>query len=255
MGVLQQSETHAIKCAINNYATRAFRDIADQDYIAARFSFRAGLVPQYLTSSTQCIEKYLKAILLLNRVKATKVQHNINACMVKAEELPFSIQLKQRHLDFIERLTQNTPSRYFEKSHHVQPYELWDLDSTVWHIRRYCRVLDHVIEAEKGKIEALPLELASLIRAEKKPMAHRIIGGKLEKIIEKKDDSARPMLIWKNLYFGSRNRSTIAPGRQCMRTRYSPTSSRPEIIPFLSHYIYLDKQTKSSSKPCLTSSK
>src|SRR5688572_4958760 len=55
---------------LNNFAVRSFRDVADGDYIAARLSFRSQLIPQFLWQSLQAIEKYLKCILVLNRIKA-----------------------------------------------------------------------------------------------------------------------------------------------------------------------------------------
>ncbi len=61
---------------LNDFAIRSFRETADCDYIAARLSFRAGLVPQFLWQSLQAIEKYLKCILVLNRIRAPK-SHNI----------------------------------------------------------------------------------------------------------------------------------------------------------------------------------
>ena len=51
---------------LNDFATRSFREIADCDYIAARLSYRAQLVPQFLWQSLQAIEKYLKCALVLN---------------------------------------------------------------------------------------------------------------------------------------------------------------------------------------------
>ena len=53
---------------VNDFATRSFREIADGDYIAARMSFRALLVPQFLWQSLQAMEKYLKCILVLNPI-------------------------------------------------------------------------------------------------------------------------------------------------------------------------------------------
>lgn len=48
---------------------RMFRDAADEDYLIARMAARSGLQFQYCWSSQQAIEKYLKAILLLNSQK------------------------------------------------------------------------------------------------------------------------------------------------------------------------------------------
>ena len=38
---------------LNDFALRSFREIADGDYIAARLSFRAQLVPQFLWQSRE----------------------------------------------------------------------------------------------------------------------------------------------------------------------------------------------------------
>ena len=64
------------KILINDFAIRSFRDIADYDYISARMAYRAKLLPQFLWLGLQAIEKYLKCILLLNRIKA-KIIHNL----------------------------------------------------------------------------------------------------------------------------------------------------------------------------------
>ena len=46
------------KILLNDFATRSFREIADQDYIAARLSYRHGLYPQFHWQSLQAIEKH-----------------------------------------------------------------------------------------------------------------------------------------------------------------------------------------------------
>jgi HEPN domain-containing protein len=61
---------------INDFAMRSFRDTGDGDYIAARLAFRARLIQQFLWSSLQAIEKYLKCTLVLNRIHA-KRGHNL----------------------------------------------------------------------------------------------------------------------------------------------------------------------------------
>ena len=51
---------------LNLFAIRSFRDVADNDYIAARLAYRAHLPGQFLWSCEQAIEKYLKFILFLS---------------------------------------------------------------------------------------------------------------------------------------------------------------------------------------------
>ncbi len=57
--------THA---KVNDYITRSFRDVADEDYVAARALYRDGLDRQFLWAALQSVEKYLKAILAYNRI-------------------------------------------------------------------------------------------------------------------------------------------------------------------------------------------
>ncbi|MCZ6489671.1 MAG: hypothetical protein O7A06_03955, partial [Acidobacteria bacterium] len=68
---------------LNDFAIRSFRDIGDADYIVARMACRARLVTQFLWASQQMIEKYLKCILLLHRIPATKVKHDLGAAILE----------------------------------------------------------------------------------------------------------------------------------------------------------------------------
>lgn len=72
---------------LNDFATRSFRDIADQDYIMARAAYRATLYPQFLWSGLQAIEKYLKAILLYNRIPQPKGKDLLRHDLARALEL------------------------------------------------------------------------------------------------------------------------------------------------------------------------
>jgi HEPN domain-containing protein len=63
---------------IDDFVIRSFRDLADEDYISARMSFRAALVTPSLWSSHQMVEKYIKCILLLNRIPAKNMWHELN---------------------------------------------------------------------------------------------------------------------------------------------------------------------------------
>jgi len=62
---------------LNDFAIRSFRDVADYDYIAARMTYRTSLFSQFLWSGLQAVEKYLKCLLLLNRMEAKKIVHNL----------------------------------------------------------------------------------------------------------------------------------------------------------------------------------
>jgi HEPN domain-containing protein len=63
-------QTRDPETLLKDFAFRSFFEIADGDYIAARTLYRAKLLPQFLSASQQALEKYLKYILLLNRIHA-----------------------------------------------------------------------------------------------------------------------------------------------------------------------------------------
>ena len=112
---------------INDFASRSFRDVADRDYIAARMAYRAELVPQFLWSSQQALEKYLKYILLVNRVPA-KVGHDITSAMELTKQLPFLMDICPRALKFIEHIATYGEYRYLDVSYHVFGASLIELD-------------------------------------------------------------------------------------------------------------------------------
>ena len=102
---------------INDFAVRSFRDVADADYIAARMACRAALTTQYLWAGQQAVEKYLKCILLLNRIPAKDVRHDLGKALGKIEEAgKVTLDLTKGTREFIERLDEYGPYRYFEVS-------------------------------------------------------------------------------------------------------------------------------------------
>lgn len=73
---------------INDFANRSFRDFADQDYIMARIAYRKEFDQQFLWCSLQAIEKYLKAILIYNRVSTKGVSHNLVKALSRVKNIP-----------------------------------------------------------------------------------------------------------------------------------------------------------------------
>jgi HEPN domain-containing protein/plasmid stabilization system protein ParE len=126
---------------VNDFAARSFRDVADRDYIAARLACRAGLMPQFLLSAQQAFEKYLKYVLLVNRIPA-KVGHDVAAALQLTEKLSFTIDLHPKSREFIEHVSVYGEYRYLDISYFVDGYVLPKLDLAVWELRRYCQVLD-----------------------------------------------------------------------------------------------------------------
>lgn len=87
---------------LDRFALRSFREIADHDYISARLSSRARLPSQFLWQAQQAIEKYFKFILLIHRIKAPKILHDLKACQnLLEQQLPFALDLTDTTREFV----------------------------------------------------------------------------------------------------------------------------------------------------------
>jgi HEPN domain-containing protein len=204
-----------IEVLINDFAMRSFRDVADYDYLTARMAYRAKLVPQFLWSALQAVEKYLKCILLLNRIPATKVRHDLAAALeLLRKHAPFELRLQEPSRRLIEHLDTYGRFRYLETPFHIFGLELAQLDMAVWDIRRYCTVLDYTVSLSNGdKQPMLALELRKIEESEKVPPQHfKLAGGALEKLLSDSEHPAREALTWQNLFFGVRPRSASGFG-------------------------------------------
>ena len=208
---LSAHEQDKLDRSINSFATQSFRDQADRDYIAARLACRSELFPQFLWSSQQAIEKYIKAILLYNRIKAPKIGHDIAVAMSLTTRLPFAIELSSRSKAFIKHIADCGEYRYIDIPYYVEGYLLVDLDLTVWELRRYCQVLDvfgKILQPEDAAL--LSRAQDELSRSENGPhYKFRVHGGFLEKILDNRKHPSRSALLWQNAVYGVRKRSTV----------------------------------------------
>ncbi len=229
---------------INSFGTQSFRDQADRDYIAARLACRYELFPQFLWASHQAIEKYLKAILLYNRVKkAAKVGHDLAFALSLTETLPFQIELSSRSRKFIGHLAEVGEFRYIDIPFHVSGHILMDLDLAVWEIRRYCQVLNVF-----GKV--LPLREQKLLDAAWSELAgskteprhqFRLQDGLLEKILDERKHPSRSALLWHNPCFGVRKRATIR-AKSHLSGQNPLLYFYPEMLDELVKYVFIPKK-------------
>ncbi len=231
---------------INDFAIRCFRDVADQDYIAARMAYRAGLFPQFHWSASQAVEKYLKGILLLNRVKATDINHDLAKALEHAKKLPFKIKLSPSSENLIKHLDTFGRFRYMESSFYIHGPKLVELDKTVWEIRRYCTILNYEARwllKDGQTMNIFNTELARIENSEKEaPQKFRLMGGGvLERILKKKDDPARKPLIWQNAFFGSSTRQRVRMTVYHHATN-APLTLHPEILEEVIKYVFLPRE-------------
>jgi hypothetical protein len=232
-----------LEAFLNDFAIRSFRDIADGDYICARMAYRTRLVSQFHWSSLQAMEKYLKCILLLNRVPAKDLRHDLSKALELAKEkLPFSIRLSEKTLHFVTHLDTFGRHRYFETPYWNRGIDIVTLDRAVWEIRRYCQRINYCIALPGGaKKDLCPLNIQSIEAAETRPYQDfSIMGGVLEDVLKSNTHPAREALIWRNLRYGRTHRKKVrlSPYWQAAN---SPLSLHPDMVDEVLKFVFLPK--------------
>ena len=133
-------------------------------------------------------------------------------------------------------------------------HELISLDRAVWQIRQYARVMNYQINDIHGrKIEMLQHEIAYNVSARKQlPHKFKIIGGRLEAIIAKRDHPSREPLLWQNAFYCSRSRKYInMPGR--MDSGNSPLYLNPTILDEILKYVFIPKDLEKHYREMISS--
>ena len=213
---------------LNDFALRSFRDIADGDYIVARAACRASLASQYLWATQQMIEKYLKCILLLHRIPAANVKHDLGAavdCIESSGKLKLGLTTATK--EFLRRIDREGQFRYLEVSNFGQSRDLVAIDRTAWELRRFCTLDTSVAKVVLRNGYAAPRV--------------SLPGGLLESIMADKKQPAREPLLWHNGFFGPRIRKTVKL-RGWWQATNSPLSLHPELLSEVRKYVYLPKK-------------
>jgi HEPN domain-containing protein len=228
---------------LNDFALRSFRDVADGDYIAARMAYRGELIIQALWASQQALEKYIKAILLLRRIKRPKPTHSLKDLM-SALESHFRLQLSGETRAFIELIEAWDVDRYFIYPYGTDGLELIQLDRAVWEIRRYC-----ITYSRRLSPLGTPLEEMDIRNIEeafnRPPQSYRSrVPGFLDQVMNDRKNPSRPALIWKNLYFGANTRTSLRSFKQTMLMHNSTLALHPEILDELRQYIFVPKEAE-----------
>ena len=228
---------------LNDFAIRSFRDIADGDYIAARTAFRCALYQQFFWASQQAVEKYIKCILLLNKIPAKSMGHKLLYGLEKIDnEGKFQLRLSPESHKLIEHLSTYGSHRYFETSYYSMGFVFYVLDRTIWELRRYCTVLNYSFEKADGqRKEMLEIELRRIEQSENDlPQRFVLSGGYLEKIIKDGEHPARRALLWKNLFFGKSRRKKVSHSGR-FHAGNAPLFLHPEILDEVCKYVFIPK--------------
>jgi HEPN domain-containing protein len=188
----------------NDFAKRNFLGIADYEYIGARTLFRNECYDQFLTMAHQCIEKYMKAILLYNE-KNTKFGHNLEKGLQKLEVIS-EIKLDKATISFIEELNHVRFARYLTGSFYGNSDFLLRLDATVWDLRLFC----HNLKKPHFRLKNNSSK-QNILNANIKGYSI-IFSGELEKIIKNRNGKYKKLrenLVWKNFRYGKRRKNKI----------------------------------------------
>lgn len=232
------SEKHVY---LNDLATRSFRDVADQDYIAARLCYRSGLMLQFVWMAQQAIEKYLKAILLYNGEKTLTLGHDLDEALRRVKGINrIEFKLSDKSLEFLTYIHRQGVNRYLEQPHYTRGLELPKLDKCVWELRLYCRTIDYELKLAGRNMLDLELDGIRRWQASDAPHKFRILSGFLEKVLKKRDDPRREPLVWQNFCYGSRRRKQVRIPNNS--NAINPTHTlHPEHFDMLSQYVRLPK--------------
>ena len=206
---------------VDAWIAHSWRDVADQDYVAARIAYRYELTQPFLWSSQQAVEKYLKAILLFSRVDTRDLGHDVVKVFGRLRtipDLPFNFPPDIEK--FIEYINEEGPNRYDDYPRELRPDALIGLDRSAWHLRRYCDNLrgPHLAE-ETTKLAVDPLQ---------QRRTFSIGGGWLEKVLAKRS-ATRAHLVWKNFWYGSRPKRRIKRFPARFSWTQPLTFMRPEV--------------------------
>ncbi|MCC6221501.1 MAG: HEPN domain-containing protein [Deltaproteobacteria bacterium] len=206
-----------------------YRDAADEDYITARSAYKNNLPCAFLTSAHQCVEKYLKSILLFNSCSTNKFSHDLAALVEELDKkVGFVLQdVPAAYIKFVrEYLNVYGFNRYLDSPLAFGIWggntpELLALDWIVWYLRRYTKNLFYgdMCGKKLNEVEQIQIEQENYdqqityLRSPKlknRPHSYKINRGFLEKVLsEKCYRPARNMLVWKNPCFGGQSRKKL----------------------------------------------
>lgn len=144
---------------------------ADDNYVVARWCFHQNMNVDFFWLAVHALEKYFKAILLLNKMSSKGIgsrqyKHNIvelyaAVAPLAPELLPANLNKPDDHMpdkywrvetmaDFLARLYRagQADNRYQLFGYSRQAEDLWKLDQIVYAVRRMCRPLEAYVLGE-----------------------------------------------------------------------------------------------------------
>jgi hypothetical protein len=186
------------------------------------------------------VEKYIKCILLLNRIPGKRIGHDLSRGMDALQKSrKVDLNLTDRTRSFIEYLDTFGKYRYLEISNVATGKSLTWLDRTAWELRRFCTL-------DQGP-RKLSLQHGVL------PPKYQIAGGYLENLISDRTKPAREALLWSNAFFGLRRRRLVRVNPWFTATN-SPLYLNPQILDEVLRYVHVPDKVVAGYRKHQTSS-
>ncbi|MBS0466257.1 MAG: hypothetical protein JSS31_03960 [Proteobacteria bacterium] len=228
------------------------RDMADQDYVAARAAWWARLYPSYFWSASQALEKYLKCISALSGLqKPSVIGHKLTPLVAYLEQsLLLKPDFSKTTKSFLSDLDECAPYRYGQMSWDTLQLSILYLDYAVWDIRRYAQPLVDAYSPDSGLSDdewedrarkTMQQRATVIAHAGQAPIApFHIAGGWLESVLNDQKHPARAILVRNNPGFGLRKRKVVRVYPD-WAARNSPLLWFPELIDEYCRYVHLER--------------
>jgi hypothetical protein len=189
-----------------------FISTADDNYTAARWCFQQKLNIDFFWLAVHCLEKYFKAVLLMNGRSSRGFSHDIvrlDAAVrplapellisqfVRPDNMPARMWREESVADFIQRLYQdgNADNRYLLYGYGRNPEDLFKLDQVVFSVRRLAQALEvrYVGEGDDDLPRYSRREALAM-----RPTRHENLQSNLEQTMEGKrgGELQRVLLNW-----------------------------------------------------------
>lgn len=164
----EDARDYHLKVFTNEIARRMFVATADGNYILARSAFFLGLPYDFYWLSVHALEKYYKAILLMNGKSARSGKHDIVVLHKMVRQLESRLKIEKlldpriEHLSwrnesfdaFLERFNRfgSPHNRYALYGEYILPDDIFKIDQQIWAVRRCCRAFHLKIKYPNGQI-------------------------------------------------------------------------------------------------------
>jgi HEPN domain-containing protein len=229
----------------NMFIDECFITTADKDYLTARICYKFGFFENFVWCSQQCIEKYIKGVLLYNDYSTKEVGHNLKKGMDLINQIPdIKWDFDAIYNSFVcNYLNDYGVNRYFEspirnmfpvssfvnwaKSHQFDPKNesnsgyfafvnsneykntnyLNQLDNSVWQIRRYCLNIPFQRQYHSFRISKY-LEFIVRKDVKENPSKYKPEGFLRDVQQGKLGTDIKKALFWRNRFFSLKNRKS-----------------------------------------------